>query len=103
MFLCQVEGRKLQRSSCLDSEDTDVYVQAAYVSYQLQGTLLIKRKNEFISGSAMLSEDVANIIIPLHVITGTDHTSGFYGHGKKKMLQKVISDPEARELLWRNG
>ena len=46
----------------------------------------------------MLSEDVANIIIPLHVITGSDHTSGFYGHGKK-MLQKVISDPEARELL----
>jgi len=47
----------------------------------------------------MLSEDVANIIISLHVITGSDHTSGFYGHGKKKMLQKVIRDPEARELL----
>ena len=61
--------------------------------------LLIKRKNEFISCSAMLSEDVADIIIPLHVITGSDHTSGFYGHGKKKMLQKVISDPEARKLL----
>jgi len=47
----------------------------------------------------MLSEDVANIIITLHVITGTDHTSAFFGHGKKKVLQKVISDPEARELL----
>ena len=70
-----------------------------YVSHQLQGTLLIIRKNKFISCSVMLSEDVANIIIPLHVITGSDHTSGFCGHGKKKMLQKVISDPEARELL----
>ena len=73
-------------------------MQAAYVSHQLQRTLLIKRKNEF-SYSATLSEDVANIIIPLHVITGSDHTFGFYGHGKKKMLQIVISDPEARELL----
>jgi len=87
----------------IDSEDTDVYVQAAYVSHQLQGNLLIKRKHEYISCSAMLSEDVAKIIIPLHVITGSDHTSGFFGHGKKKLLQKVISDPVARRLLRRVG
>ena len=73
----------------LDSEDIDVYVQAAYVSHQLQGNLLIKHKKEYISCSAMLAEDVANIIIPLHVITGSDHTSAFFGHGKKKVLQKV--------------
>ena len=40
----------------------------------------------------MLSDDVANIIIPLHVITGSDHTSAYHG---KKMLEKVITDPEA--------
>jgi len=43
----------------LDSEDINVYVQASYVSHQLQGNLLIKHK-EYISCSAMLSEDVAN-------------------------------------------
>jgi len=43
----------------IDSEDTDIYVQAAYVSHKPQGNLLIKRKNEYISCSAMLSEDVA--------------------------------------------
>ncbi|KAJ8347042.1 hypothetical protein SKAU_G00284430 [Synaphobranchus kaupii] len=48
----------------LDCEDTDVYVQAAYVSQQLQG---------------------------------------FYGHGKKKVLEKVTTNPEARELLGRVG
>ena len=47
----------------------------------------------------MLSEKVADIIIPLHVITGSDHTSGFYGHGKKKVLEKVKIHSEARELL----
>ena len=51
----------------------------------------------------MLSEEAADIIIPLHVITGSDHTSGFYGHGKKKVLAKVMSDPKARELLRRVG
>jgi len=87
----------------LDSEDTDVYVQAAYVSQQLQGDLLIKRKLTLINCKALLSKEVADIIIPLHVITGSDHTSGFYGHGKNAVLQKVITDHEARELLIRVG
>jgi len=78
-------------------------VQAADLSHQLQGNLLIKRKNEFISCSAILFKDVANIIIPLPVINGSDHTPSFYGHDKKKLLQKVISDPEARKLLRRVG
>ena len=76
---------------------------ALLLSQQLQGDLLIKRKHALINCRAMLSEEVADIIIPLHVITGSDHTSGFYGHGKKKVLEKVITDPEARELLGRVG
>ncbi|KAJ8356940.1 hypothetical protein SKAU_G00197340 [Synaphobranchus kaupii] len=87
----------------LDCEDTDVFVQAAYVSQQLRGDLLIKRKHALINCCAMLSEEAADIIIPLHVITGSDHTSGFYRHGKKKVLEKVMTDPEARELLERVG
>lgn len=87
----------------LDSEDTDVYVQAAYVSQQFRGDLLIKRKHALINCKALLSHEVAQIIIPLHVITGSDHTSGFYGHGKKQVLQKLINDPQARELLARVG
>ena len=67
MLLCayaKLRAENYKEVVVLDSEDTDVYVQAAYVSHQLQGTLLIKRKHEFINCSAMLSEDVANIIIP---------------------------------------
>ena len=80
-----------------------MYVQAAYVSQQVRGDLLIKRKHGLINCRAMLSEEVADIIVALHVITGSDHTSGFYGHGKKKVLEKVIIDPESRELLGRVG
>jgi len=49
----------------------------------------------------MLSKDVANIIISLHIITGSDHTSAF--HGKKKVLEKVITDAEAKEFLQQVG
>ena len=87
----------------LDSEDTDVYVQAIYVAHQLDGTLLMKRKKAFINCKSMLPEEVASIVIPVHLITGSDHTSGFYGHGKKSVLQKVIDDAEARELIAQVG
>ena len=74
----------------IDSEGTDVYVQAAYVSHQIRGDLLMKRKDGSVSCHAMLSDEVARVVIPLHVITGSDYTSGCYGQGKKKLLQKVI-------------
>jgi len=43
-----------QKVIVLDSEDTDWCMQAADVSHQLQGNLLIKSKNGFISCSAAL-------------------------------------------------
>ena len=80
-----------------------MYVQAAYVSHQIRGDLLMKRKDGSVNCHAMLSDDVTLVIIPLHVVTGSDHTSGFDGQGKKKLLQKVINDPGPRELLGRVG
>ena len=96
--MCDYNGTVL-----IDSEDTDVFVQSGYVSHQLQGDLLIKHKHAIINCSSMFTQEVADIIIPLHSITGSDHTSGFYGHGKKKVLDKVMTDPEARKLLGRVG
>ena len=87
----------------LDTGVTDVHVQAVFVAHKVDGDLFIKCKNAFINCRAMLSPDVANIIIPLHIITGSDHTSGVFGHGKKRVLKDVINDPEARQLLMAVG
>ena len=70
----------------LDTEDTDAYVQASYVAKQIQGPLYIKRKKELISASDLCDESMVECLIPLHVITGSDHNSGFYGLGKKTLL-----------------
>ena len=83
----------------IDSEDKDVYVQAAYISHQLPGQLLIKHKHSIFNCHEMLPSEVADIIIPFHIITGSDHTSGFFGQGKKSILEKLKRDPEARMLL----
>jgi len=47
----------------------------------------------------MLPADVAKVIISLHVISGSDHTSSFFGHGQKKLLRKCKKDPQAMDLL----
>ena len=60
------------------------YVQAAYISHQIRGDLVMKRKDGSVSCHAMLSDEVARVIIPPQVITGSDHTSDFYGQGRKK-------------------
>ena len=71
---------------------------------QVRGDLVIKPKNNYIDCCTMLTEDVAKIIIPLHVIMWScDHTLSFYGHRKKKLLEKVVSDHEAKEMLSRVG
>ena len=62
----------------LDTGVTDVHVQAVFVAHKVDGDLFIKCKNAFINCRAMLSPDVANIIIPLHMITGSDHSSGVF-------------------------
>ena len=87
----------------LDTGVTDVHVQAVFVAHKVDGDLFIKCKNAFINCRAMLSPDIGNIIIPLNIITGSDHSSGFFGHGKKRVLKDVINDPVARQLLMAVG
>ena len=70
----------------IDSEDTDVYVEAAFVSNQVPGLLCIKRKHNTVFCRDLCNEELTYVIIPLHVMTGCDQNSGFFGHGKKQSM-----------------
>ena len=61
----------------IDSEDTDGYVQAAYVAHDFLDDLLIKNKNTLFTCTDLVSSNIAYVLIPLHVITRCDHTFGF--------------------------
>ena len=87
----------------LDSENTYVNDETAYVYRQIRGDLLTKCKQTLLNCHAMLPVDVANVIIPVHEITGTDYTPGFYGHGEKPLLQHLMTNPEEREPSGRAG
>jgi len=58
----------------LDTEDTDNYVQAAYVAHRTQGILCVKRKHQLIDAQCLYSEAMYASMIPLYVLTGCDHT-----------------------------
>ena len=83
----------------LDSEDTDVYVQAAYVSKQVRWKLYIRRKKHIVDCETMLYDEISAIIIAAHVISGSGHTSNFYNRGKSTVMKSTENDAEARELL----
>ena len=98
---------KLRTRNCngtvaIVTTDSDVYVQAAYVSHSLRGDLMIKHKNALVDWLAMLPDEVTSIIIHLHIIRESDEIPGYCGHGKK-LLMEVADDPEANELLGEVG
>ena len=83
----------------IDSEDTDVYVQAEYVSHHTPGLLCIKKKHQVMLFLSICNEELAEVIIPLHVLTGCDSNSGFYGHDKKIIYEQIAGNKELLCLL----
>ena len=43
----------------IDAEDTDIYIQASYVSHEIEGKLLIRRKQIFVYCRSMLSDKIS--------------------------------------------
>ena len=76
---------------------------AAAISQKLSGLLCIKRKQETILCRNLVSEEMADCIVPLHCLTGCDANSGFYGKGKLSVYDKVAKSAEAREQLSKCG
>ena len=67
----------------IDAEDADVVVLAAYASSIIDGQLTVKRKKEIIDCKILCPREMAKIVVPLHVATGCDAVSSFFGIGKK--------------------
>ena len=83
----------------IDVEGTDVIVQACRVAHKYNRALEIMKKNKFYCCIQLCSAEVANVIIQLHVLAGSDATSGFFGHGKKAAWKGINQKTEACQLL----
>ena len=83
----------------IDAEDADVVVLAAHASSVIDGQLTVKRKKVIIDCKTLCSKEMAKIVVPLHVATGCDAVSSFFGIGKKTVWAGVAKSAEARNLL----
>ena len=84
----------------IDAEDTDVYVIAAQAAHELEASLLMyKTGGDIYYCKDFCTKEVAEIIIPLHVITGCDTTSGFYYKTKASICKQSIASEETYNLL----
>ena len=95
----QMRRAEIQDDVVIDAEDTDVVVLVAYVAHHTDGILAIKRKNVLVNCQTLCPKDIAEMLIPLHIHSGSDTTCAFFGHGKKTVYDKGTSTEEARALL----
>ena len=95
----QLRKNGINDAVVIDAEDTDVIVLAVYVAHQINGDLGIKKMGDKFDCKSLCSKEIAEIIVPLHIHTGADAVSGFYGHGKKSIFQSVVKSEEDCALL----
>ena len=79
---------KLRQLGCtipvvIDSEDTDVVALSAYAGLKDIGDLAIRRKKGIFDCKKLCNPEMAEIVVRLHVMTGCDSVSSFFGIGKK--------------------
>ena len=89
---------KRQETVVIDAEDTDVVVISARVSHEIQGLLGIQRKKEVFDCHHLCSEEISKIIVQLHVNTGADALSGFFGRGKMSVAKNVMESGDIISL-----
>ena len=86
-------------STVVDAEDSDIAIIASYASFKFEKELLLYRKKEILLCKQLFPEDMTSVIISLHALTGADAVSGFYGHSKKPIYEKVKKSEEAKQLI----
>lgn len=73
----------------IDAEDTDVYIQAAAISYDIPGIICVKKKRQFLFCRGMCTDgDIAKCLISFHVMTGCDANSASMVMAKHFSMRK---------------
>ena len=76
----------LRKTGCdetiiIDAENTEVIALSWFVANKENRLLGIKSKKSTYNCQKLCSPELATIIVQLHVLTGSDTTSSFFGRG----------------------
>lgn len=90
----QIRKMTMQETVVIDATDTDVIVLSAYVSTKESGKLGIRRKSGLVVDCKKLfPKQVVDVIVPLHVHSGADTVTGFFGRSKKAIFNSSLKSP----------
>ena len=87
----------------VDTEDKNVAVIASYASFKFEKELLLYQKKKILLCKQLCPKDMSSVIICLHALTVADVVSGFYGHSRKVIYEKVKKSEEAKQLITNLG
>ena len=59
----------------------------------------IRKKKSTFNCKQLCGPDLALVIIQIHVLTGADVTSGFFGKGKKAVINRALKNIEDTQKL----
>ena len=77
----------------------DVFVLRSLVSHIESGALGIRKKKSSFYCNELCSPELASIIVQLHVFTGSNSTSVFFGRGNNYVVKNVLKNIEDAKLL----
>ena len=95
----QIRKLRMIKTVVIDAKYTDVIVLASYVSNHEKGTLGIRRGRSVFDCRKLFPNAVSEIIVQLHVHSGADAVSGFFGRSKKSIYDLSIKSPDNMKLL----
>ena len=74
------------------------------MSNEIEGTFAIRKKRTRCDCKPICTPEIASVIVQIHILTGADATSGFFGKGKQAVIKNAIKDiKETKELLGNFG
>ena len=59
----------------------------------------MKKKKSIFECKRFCPAELSSIIVKLHVLTGSDSTSGFFGRGKKSVIKNVLKKIAQAKLM----
>ena len=82
-----------------DATDADCYAQATTISKNIQGPFALKRKGQLLLCYELCPPNLTEIVVQFYTMTGCSSNTGFYGHGKKSIYDKISRVSHLRDLI----
>ena len=102
-------GKNSEETICVVADDSDIYFSLIYISSHVQSNLYFRQGkakdkdgityHDVQAIASYLEEDICQIILAFHDLTGGDFTNPFYRRSKVQAFKKMLKSPHSPKWL----